>query len=402
MVPVGTSSSAAGIGIVLPPSVLADSAIVPKTMASIHRLGAVGDRKAWRRSEVVLATVGSMSLAHLAARHKRAVGWPRARRSRAHTTRFAVSDGAMRQDGEKGVRRLLLEERPTKIAEFRKAAEDDHMTTKVKASELDGKVKGFVGGQGSMTSPVQTELAAIQGYWEEINTGLTIHVVDGEVDFHDGQGKRKLTESPDGLGLEGAMLAGGFPDLAVWRENGEDAMVWARAPHIENDPNFAATFHNFKLHRTILRTKLVQALADEDYKAAAGMQEVWQSTWGAGKQVTPQQELRLARGRFLVPGSCVRHKVFGFRGVVLGCEPWMKAPVLKMMARDESFNLDSPLQRLQPVYFCLADDRDVPGGGCTYALEKDLESAPEIYPLQSNFAENFLEAQDSSKATSQG
>jgi len=207
-------------------------------------------------------------------------------------------------------------------------------------------------------------LAALQGYWEEIQSGLTIKVEDGGVDFHDGEGVRELSEDPDGLRLKGAVLAGGLPDLAVWRlADGTEAMVWARAPHVEDDPTYAATFYRFKLHRSILRTKLVQALAAEDYRAAAGMQEAWQSTWGAGEQAAPQQELRLARGRFFVPGVCVRHKVFDFRAVVLGCEPWIRAPVLKMMSEDERVSPNLPCYRLQPVYcswsttaMCQAED----------------------------------------------
>jgi len=271
------------------------------------------------------------------------------------------------------------------------------VSMKVKAGRQHGsKNKVDDASPRGVADRVQTELAALQGYWEEIQSGLTIKVEDGGVDFHDGEGVRELSEDPDGLRLKGAVLAGGLPDLAVWRlADGTEAMVWARAPHVEDDPTYAATFYRFKLHRSILRTKLVQALAAEDYRAAAGMQEAWQSTWGAGEQAAPQQELRLARGRFFVPGVCVRHKVFDFRAVVLGCEPWIRAPVLKMMSEDERVSPNLPCYRLQPVYCCLVDDRDVPGGGCTFALEDDLEIAPDVYPLQSSFAQHFLEAQDS-------
>jgi len=172
-------------------------------------------------------------------------------------------------------------------------------------------------------------------------------------------------------------------------------MVWARAPHIQDDPTYGATFYKFKLHRTILRTKLVNALAAEDYKAAAGIQETWQSTWGAGEDATPQKELRLACGRFLVPGVCVRHKVFKFRAVVLGCEAWIRAPALQMLSEVTSASPDTALHKLQPVYWCLLDKRDAPGSGFALALEKDLEIAPDVYPLQSPFAKDFFEAQDS-------
>jgi len=306
------------------------------------------------------------------------------------------------QGSYESVRQLLLED------DLHEAADKVVLPVKVKASELGGKDKGRSSavGQGSMVGRAQMELAILQGYWEELHTGMTVKVANDEVDFHDGQGMCKFTEGAEGLSLKGAVLAGGLPDLAVWQKGDRtEFMVWARAPHIENDPTYAATFYKFKLHRTILRTKLVNALAAEDYKTASGIQETWQSTWGAGEDVTPQKELRLARGRFLVPGVCVRHKIFKFRAAVLGCEAWIRAPALKMLSELRSASprtksaqtalSDTKLHRLQPVYWCLIDERDAPNSGCSLALEKDLEVAPDVYPLQSSWTKDYFEAHES-------
>merc|ERR1712203_147282 len=95
-------------------------------------------------------------------------------------------------------------------------------------------------------------------------------------------------------------------------------------------------------------------------------------------------------GRFLVPGVCVRHKIFNFRAVVLGCEPWIRAPLLQLGSISKRSSIDSPLSRLQPTYCCLVDERDAPGGGVTYAVERDLHIASDVYPLQSRFVEQML------------
>jgi len=79
----------------------------------------------------------------------------------------------------------------------------------------------------------------------------------------------------------------------------------------------------------------------------------------------------------------------------LGCEAWIRAPALKMLKEAKSTSPNPKLHRLQPVYWCLIDKRDAPESGVSVALEKDLEIAPDVYPLQSPFAKDWLEAQDS-------
>eukprot|EP00443_Scrippsiella_acuminata_P071486 CAMPEP_0115390374 /NCGR_PEP_ID=MMETSP0271-20121206/10169_1 /TAXON_ID=71861 /ORGANISM="Scrippsiella trochoidea, Strain CCMP3099" /LENGTH=436 /DNA_ID=CAMNT_0002813915 /DNA_START=88 /DNA_END=1398 /DNA_ORIENTATION=- len=353
----------------------------------------------------ILVAAGSTTLAHRTVRSR--AGRCRRAPSMARVACAAVSSGEEQPDegvSSEAVRQLLLYgsgsvqvmTRPSSIAEQACRVGDTHSPVgsakpaEAQAKNMESRCENEIPREGATTGRARTELMALQGYWEEIKSGLTVRVVNDEVDFHDGKGMRKFTEAPDGLWMKQVRLVGGLPDLALWRRADGMEMVWARAPHIEDDPTFHATFYQYKLRRTLLRAKLVRALRKEDYRAAAKIQKAWQSAWGAGEDVTPQQELRLARGRFLVPGACVRHSVFNFRAVILGCEPWIRAPLLKMNSTGKRASSNSPQDRLQPVYCCLVDERDAPGGGVTYALEDDLYIASDVYPLQGRFVERML------------
>jgi len=400
MAPVGASFTAAGVGGggILPPS--ASTVSTQKALSAFHPVGATGHGVVRPQSTMAFTAASGMVLAHFAARCKRA-RWVRGHLAVERSAGITVSSRATQQDGQgrsESVRRLLLEDQPAQLEDLGDTADKVILPVKVRASELGASdnARADAMSQESVPGRARVELATLQGYWEELHTGLTIKVTNDEVDFHDGRGIRKLTEEAEGLSLQGAVLTGGLPDLAVWRQGDiTEYMVWARAPHIEQDPSYNAIFFKFKLHRTILRTQLVSALAAEDYKAAARIQETWQSTWGAGEDTTPQKELRLACGRFFVPGVCVRHKIFKFRAVVVGCEAWIRAPAMKMLSEVKSAAPDTALHRLQPVYWCLVDERDAPGGGCSLALEKDLEIASDAYPVQSPWVERFLAAHDS-------
>lgn len=235
----------------------------------------------------------------------------------------------------------------------------------------------------------------LQGYWEEVTTGMTILVEGYEVDFHDGRGRRQLEERAKGVTLKRLTLEGGLPDLAYWRHEKGMSMVWSRAPHVAADPGFQARFHRYKMSRVVLRSQLIKAVDEEDWEAAAAIQATWESTWGGTKDTTPEEELRLSRGRFLVPGACVRHKIFNYRAVILGCEPFVRAPVARIWSeRERSSAGGADFYRFSPVYCCLIDDRDAPGGGVTYVPEAELEFCPAFYPLQSRFAEALFEAKD--------
>lgn len=249
---------------------------------------------------------------------------------------------------------------------------------------------------GATTQQIKQQLMGVQGYWEELDTGMTVEVTGDMVDFNDGNGPSQLELDPEGLSLRGRRLAGGFPELAVWqqRDSGK-AMVWARAPHIDADPVYPFRFFGYKASRTILRSSLVKAVKAECYDEAANLMKAWRSTWGLPEKATTEQELRLAPGRYFVPGVCVRHAKYGFRAVVLGCEPFIRAPVARVMSAEQrKAKSGLPDYRLQSICICLVDDRDSPRGGISYILEEDLVTADDVYPIQSKYSEALLEPED--------
>uniref|UniRef100_A0A7S2ND29 Hemimethylated DNA-binding domain-containing protein n=2 Tax=Zooxanthella nutricula TaxID=1333877 RepID=A0A7S2ND29_9DINO len=124
------------------------------------------------------------------------------------------------------------------------------------------------------------------------------------------------------------------------------------------------------------------------------MQDAWHGTWGSNKGTTMEQELRLAQGRFLVPGVCVRHKIHKFRAVILGCEPFVRAPLVKRLSERERRPRGGMSFRMQPIYCCMVDERDVPEGGAVCVPERDLEPAPEAYPVASRYVDQLFDAQD--------
>lgn len=241
----------------------------------------------------------------------------------------------------------------------------------------------------------QATLMSLQGYWEEVTTGVSICVKGNKVDFHDAQPHRELQATADGVCLKDVKLIGGLPDFAIWRRSDGMEMVWVRAPHIAEDPDFPVRFHRFKLCRLVLRSQLVKVVLEEKWEGAAAMMDAWRSTWGGPKDMTPEQELRLAAGRYLVPGVCVRHKIINFRAVVIGCEPFVRAPVAKRLSdRERGITGPTLSYRHQPIYCCLIDDRDAPGGGVAYVPESDLEFTTDFFPLESRFADSLLERHD--------
>ena len=244
----------------------------------------------------------------------------------------------------------------------------------------------------------KTPLMSLQGYWEEITDGITILVDGDEVDFHDGKGRLQLSETSESLVLEKATLIGGLPDLAVWRGADGETMVWIRAPHIAKDPEFESHFNRFKTCRLLLRGQLSKAIEEENWKRVSAMEAAWDSTWGMTKDLSLKTEMRLASGRFLVPGVCVKHKHLHFRAVVLGCEAFVRAPVAKMLTeRERSVSGRRASYRSKAVYCCLMDERDTPSGGVTWIVESDIVPCTDFYPLKNRFADSLLTAKDNIK-----
>merc|ERR1719480_448195 len=114
-------------------------------------------------------------------------------------------------------------------------------------------------------------------------------------------------------------------------------------------------------------------MAQQDFEVAGALLILWKRGWGIKNETTTlEQELRLRAGCFLVPGACVVHRRFGYRAVVLGCEPWVRAPLARRLPAQEREASGARMYRLQPLYCVLVDDRDISGGGALFVPEADL------------------------------
>jgi hemimethylated DNA binding protein len=205
----------------------------------------------------------------------------------------------------------------------------------------------------------------------------------------------------DGLFVRGAQFLGGLPDLASWRLlHDRELMCWERLdPEIVNDAHFHTNFLKYKLARTQLRRRISAAMAQMDFDVAGALLDFWESGWGFHSEcTTPEQELRLNAGRFFVPGACVVHRRFGYRAVVLGCEPWVRAPLARRLSAQEREASGAGMYRLQPLYCVLADDRDVSGGGALFVPETDLEPSKDVFPIRSRHKGRLLEEHETIQA----
>eukprot|EP00299_Pterocystis_sp_00344_P012768 c6176_g1_i1.p1 GENE.c6176_g1_i1~~c6176_g1_i1.p1 ORF type:complete len:391 (-),score=96.08 c6176_g1_i1:236-1408(-) len=91
------------------------------------------------------------------------------------------------------------------------------------------------------------------------------------------------------------------------------------------------------------------------------------------------------------PGQCLRHKVHGYRGVIMSSDPTCMQPE-RWMKRAKVDNL--PLGRHQPYYLVLVDERDRPGGLVTYVAQElvILQPQPEpiVHPLTKDIFTEFV------------
>jgi len=244
------------------------------------------------------------------------------------------------------------------------------------------------------------ELQALQGHWEDLTMGFIIDIDGDKANFNDGTSLWKAKLGSDGLSLRGAHFLGGLPDLASWRLPNDREMFWERLdPEIVNETQLHTNFLNYKLARTMLRRRISVTMAQKDFEVADALVECWENGWGfQDETTTPDQELRLRLGCFLVPGACVVHRRFGYRAVVLGCEPWVRAPLARRLSALEREASGTRTYRLQPLYCVLVDDRDVSGGGALFVPETDLEPSKDVFPIQSRHKDRLLEEHETSQA----
>jgi len=239
------------------------------------------------------------------------------------------------------------------------------------------------------------ELQALQGHWEDLAMGFVVDIDGDEADFNDGTGIWKAEVGSSGLTLRGALLLGGLPDLASWRRPDGREMIWQRLdPEIVNGAQLHKQFLNYKWARTMLKRRISTAMAQQDFEVAGALLILWKRGWGIKNETTTlEQELRLRAGCFLVPGACVVHRRFGYRAAVLGCEPWVRAPLVRRLSAQ-----DTRWCRLQPLYCVLVDDRDVAGGGALWVPETDLEPSKDVFPIQSCYKDRLLEEHETIQA----
>mmetsp|Transcript_31668 Transcript_31668/g.67282 ORF Transcript_31668/g.67282 Transcript_31668/m.67282 type:complete len:380 (-) Transcript_31668:39-1178(-) len=234
-------------------------------------------------------------------------------------------------------------------------------------------------------------LSSLQGRWED-NVGHSIEVLGDEVNFFDETGLWKLEEDcySGTISVQGALLVGGLPDLPLWRFPNGREWYWTRPdPVVLAGAAWSELFLDFKVARLLLRKSLCQAVAAEDFEAAAGLDMAWRGTWGCPRGTTPEQQVRLAAGRTLVPGAVVKHRRHGYRGVIVACEPWANAAMARRLANGGS------AARLQPLYHVLVDERDTPPGFSTAAhivpvAESDLEAHEAAFPVQGRLVNSLL------------
>lgn len=237
------------------------------------------------------------------------------------------------------------------------------------------------------SSPLKCDLPAplssLQGDWEDCK-GLLIQVEGSQVDFKDGTGPWTIEEVEGGFELRGAKLSKVLPGLPIWRFPNGQEFVWTRPdPAQLEDASWAGVFLTYKTARLLLRRRLLDSLNAGDADAVAGLTEAWEGGWGFLSGTSVERQARLQAGRYFIVGSCIRHRLYGVRGVIIACEPWVGAGLARRLPA-------GPESRLQPLYHVLLDERDVPGGHATVIPESDLLECESAFPIQGEHVAHLM------------
>mmetsp|Transcript_24652 Transcript_24652/g.63169 ORF Transcript_24652/g.63169 Transcript_24652/m.63169 type:complete len:361 (-) Transcript_24652:779-1861(-) len=232
----------------------------------------------------------------------------------------------------------------------------------------------------------------IQGDWED-DVGNAIRVTGDQARFSGGSGSWAIqSREEDGvLQLRGAELVGS--DLGSeprWRFPNGVERTWARPRPVFSAADgsaWSASFHAYKATRLQLRRRLWSSVASEDFGAAAELQQSWQSGAPFPEGCAAEEAARLAAGRWLVPGVPCLHRRYGYRCVVIGCEPWCRAPT---SWRQMMGVATLPRGETQPFYHCIVDERDRPGSQVTFVGEENLDPNGAAFPLESRLVGPLL------------
>eukprot|EP00747_Dinoflagellata_sp_TGD_P028011 gnl/TRDRNA2_/TRDRNA2_132973_c0_seq1.p1 gnl/TRDRNA2_/TRDRNA2_132973_c0~~gnl/TRDRNA2_/TRDRNA2_132973_c0_seq1.p1 ORF type:complete len:425 (+),score=70.67 gnl/TRDRNA2_/TRDRNA2_132973_c0_seq1:73-1347(+) len=227
----------------------------------------------------------------------------------------------------------------------------------------------------------------LQGIWED-DVGLKIVIIGKKVQFTDGTNAWPLEITAAGkLTLRGAEFVG-TPDQPRWRFPNGMERYWSRPePVTPEQESWKRAFLEYKELQVQLLRQLWAAASAEDFKEAARLRTAYtEGGTSIPAEASLAQQARLFAGRRLVPGVCFKHSKYGYRGVIIGCEPWCNAPVA-WRANMGIANL--PRGEQQPFYHCLADMRDRPGQ-TTFVAEENLVPSAEAFPIEHPFVGELL------------
>jgi len=249
-------------------------------------------------------------------------------------------------------------------------------------------------GPGPGSTPAGHIVDALQGEWMD-DIGLSIRIQGRRAEFSDGSGSWAIEEADGTVTLRGAELVG-TPVAPLWRFPWGVERRWAR-PSVEKSRD-EAWAERFLRHKG-LRAELWQELCGacdaggdpcSDARVAQ-LQQLWRSgsPLPDGDKISAEERECLVSGQLLVPGVCFLHRKFGYRGVILGCEPTCTAPA--------SWRAQMGVPLLpggagQPFYHCAVDERDRPGGQVTFVAQENLvpEFSARAFPIISGLADTFL------------
>lgn len=249
---------------------------------------------------------------------------------------------------------------------------------------------GDLGSSSAELPPhLEEQVLALQGKWGD-DIGLVIQIEGRQALFSDGTGPWKFEEAAGALVLRGARLAGSV-EAPAWRFPTGVERQWARTEVAwSGDSAWSESFLRYKEERLELRRRLQRAFADQDFDNVAKLRSEWESEGSTYKSISEEQRALLVAGRWLVPGSCFRHKKFGYQGVVLGCDPWCTYPAwwrAKWLA-------NRPRGEAQPFYHCLVDENDRAGQQTRYVAQENMEHDILIFPIKAKLADLLFERCD--------
>jgi len=132
---------------------------------------------------------------------------------------------------------------------------------------------------------------------------------------------------------------------------------------------------------------LRDALRAHDFEQAATFKKAWGREGDVPPGLSEEGRARLAAGRWLVPGTCFRHRKFDYRGVVMGCDPWCTYPT----AWRATWVPNRPTGEAQPFYYCIVDERDRARGQTRYVAEENMEHDEVAFPAQAAIVDRFFD-----------